>query len=122
MDLITLFISTAFAQEAVAQQNEGAPGWMSLVPFALMFLVFYFLILKPQAKKAKESQEFVSSLKKGDEVLTAGGIFGTIVGVTEKFVDLKIAENTRIKILKSHVSSSVKDEKKSKPAQEKNTK
>lgn len=109
MNLITLFISNAFAQEAVAQQNQGAPGWMSVVPFALMFLVFYFLILKPQAKKAKESQDFVTSLKKGDEVLTAGGIFGTIVGVTEKFVDLKIAENTRIKILKSHVSSSAKE-------------
>ena len=102
-----LFSTTfVFAQEAVSQPGQAAPGWMNLVPFALMFLVLYFLILRPQARKAKDTQDFINSLKKGDEVLTAGGIFGTIVGVTEKFVDLKVSDNSRIKVLKSHVSGS----------------
>lgn len=106
------FISVAEAQEAVAQQAQAAPGWTSMVPFALMFLVFYFLILRPQARKAKDSQEFLKSLKKGDQVLTAGGIFGTIVGVTERFVDLKVSDETRLKVLKSHVTENAIEEKK----------
>ncbi|MGH1467605.1 MAG: preprotein translocase subunit YajC [Bdellovibrionales bacterium] len=110
-NLITLFITTAQAQEAVSQQTGESPGWMGMVPFALMFLVFYFLILRPQARKAKESQEFLKALKKGDQVLTAGGIFGTIVGVTEKFVDLKVSEETRLKVLKSHVTESAVEDK-----------
>jgi preprotein translocase subunit YajC len=111
-EFLSMTFTQAFAQEAATQANEAAPAWMSLVPFALMFLVFYLLIIRPQAKKARETQVFLQSLKKGDEVLTAGGIFGTIVGVTEKFVDLKISENSRIKVLKSHVSGSIAEEKK----------
>lgn len=110
-NVINLFINAAQAQEAAAQQSQQSPGWMGMVPFALMFLVFYFLVLRPQARKAKESQGFLKSLKKGDEVLTAGGIFGTIVGVTERFVDLKVSENTRLKILKSHVAESAVEDK-----------
>ncbi len=106
------FISVAEAQEAASQQAQAAPGWMGMVPFALMFVVFYFLILRPQSRKAKESQEFIKGLKKGDQVLTAGGIFGTIVGVTERFVDLKISDSTRVKVLKSHVTESAVEEKK----------
>lgn len=107
-----LLINNAVAQEAAAKSSGGAPSWTGMVPFALMFLVFYFLVIRPQARKAKESQSFLNSLKKGDEVLTTGGIFGTIVGVTEKFVDLKVADNTRLKVLKSHVAGSAVETKK----------
>lgn len=103
-------VQVAHAQEAAT--TGGAPSWMGMVPFALMFLVFYFLVIRPQARKAKETQAFLSALKKGDEVLTAGGIFGTIVGVTEKFVDIKVADNTRLKVLKSHVTANAKESQK----------
>jgi preprotein translocase subunit YajC len=98
------FINSAQAQEATSQAAQGAPAWMGMVPFALMFFVFYFLIIRPQARKAKESQDFLKSLKKGDEVLTAGGIFGTIMGVTDRFVDLKVSDGMKLKVLKSHVT------------------
>ncbi len=107
---INFFINVAQAQEAVGQQASKGPGWMGLVPFALMFLVFYFLILRPQARKAKEAKDFLKSLKKGDQVLTAGGIFGTIVGVGERFVDLKVSEDTRFKVMKSHIMSSAAED------------
>ncbi len=110
-NLINFFIPAAQGQEAVGQQASQGPGWMGLIPFALMFLVFYFLILRPQARKAKESKDFLQSLKKGDQVLTAGGIFGTIVAVTERFVDLKVSEDMRLKVMKSHVMSSAVEDK-----------
>ena len=103
------FIDSAYAQEAAKTSAEGAPAWMSFIPFVLMFLVFYLLIIRPQARKAKETQDFLGALKKGDEVLTAGGIFGTIVGVTDRFVDLKVSDNVKLKVLKSHVSGAVQE-------------
>lgn len=106
---MSLFLSTAYAQEAATSTAPTAPGWMGFVPFVLMFFVFYFLIIRPQAKKQKDTQDFLTSLKKGDQVLTAGGIFGTIVGITDRFVDLKISENTKMKVLKSHVSGTAEE-------------
>lgn len=106
---MSLFISSAYAQEAATSTAPGAPGWMGFVPFVLMFFVFYFLIIRPQARKQKETMDFMSSLKKGDQVLTAGGIFGTIVGITDRFVDLKISENTKIKVLKSHLAGTAEE-------------
>lgn len=99
-----MLIHSVYAQEAATQASQGSPGWMSMVPFALMFLVFYFLVIRPQARKQRDTQNFLGSLKKGDEVLTVGGIFGTIVGVTEKYVDLKVSDNTRLKVLKSYLA------------------
>lgn len=108
------FINSAQAQEAATQAGQGSPAWMGMVPFALMFFVFYFLIIRPQARKAKEAQDFLASLKKGDEVLTAGGIFGTIVGVTDRFIDLKVSDNLKLKVLKSHVAGTAEDSKQQK--------
>lgn len=106
MNITSLFLSFAYAQEAATAAPKGPSVWESLViPMGAFFLIFYFLVIRPQAKKAKETQAFLSALKKGDQVLTAGGIFGTIVGVTEKFVDVKVSDNTRLKVLKSSVSA-----------------
>lgn len=86
-----------------------APGFASmLLPFAAMFAVVYFLMIRPQQKKMKEQQDLLSQLKQGDEVLTTSGILGTITGLTDKVVTLEIAEKVRIKMLKSQVSSVVK--------------
>jgi preprotein translocase subunit YajC len=91
---------------ALAQQP---PGFASmLLPFGAMFVVVYFLMIRPQQKKMKEQQDLLTQLKQGDEVLTTSGILGTITGLTDKVVTLEIAEKVRIKMLKSQVSSVVK--------------
>jgi preprotein translocase subunit YajC len=96
-------ISSAYAQDAAP---GGSLGGM-LLPMLVIFGAFYFLLIRPQQKRQKEHTELVKSLSKGDEVITAGGIFGTITGVNEHFVTLKIAENVEIKIQKSTVTQVV---------------
>ena len=81
---------------------------MSLAPLALVFVVFYFLLIRPQQKKLKETQEMIGALKQGDEVLTASGILGRITGITEKVATVEVADNVRIKMLKSQISQVVK--------------
>ena len=83
-----------------------------VMPFALMFVVFYFLLIRPQQKKMKEQEQMVSGLQKGDEVVTQSGIFGKIHGITDKVVDLEIASNVRIKILKAQVATTLKGDQK----------
>ena len=89
-----------------APQQPGIGGM--LVPFLAMFAVVYFLMIRPQQKKMKEQQKMISALQHGDEVITTSGILGKITGITEKVVTLEIADNVRIKILKSQVAQVVK--------------
>lgn len=97
-----MFSSIAYAQQAPA----AAPStWEQLMPFVLIFIIFYFLIIRPQAKRHKTHQAFLQSLKRGDSVLTSGGILGTIEGLTDKFVTLEIANGVRIRILRSQIAS-----------------
>lgn len=85
------------------------PGILGMVlPFAVMFAVLYFLMIRPQQKKMKEQQNLMGSLKQGDEVLTSSGLLGKITGVTDKVVTLEIADNVRVKILKSQIAQVVK--------------
>ncbi|MGK5085688.1 preprotein translocase subunit YajC [Bdellovibrionota bacterium FG-1] len=89
--------------------SSGQPSpLMSFVPFVLMFGVIYFLMIRPQQKKAKDQQEMMNALKQGDEVLTTSGILGKITGVTEKVVTVEVADNVRVKMLKSQVAQIVK--------------
>lgn len=111
--MLTLALYTiAFAADPVAPKAPPGPppelGMMQFLPFVLMFVVFWFLLIRPQQKRLKETQEMQSALKKGEEVVTNSGIFGKITGVTDKVVTLEIADNVRIKILKSQVSAVVK--------------
>ncbi len=69
------------------------------------FAIFYFILIRPQQKKQKELQKMIEALKKGDRVLTTGGIFGSVVGLKDNILVLKIDENTKIEILKSAVAS-----------------
>jgi preprotein translocase subunit YajC len=90
---------------------DGTPppsGMMSLLPFAAMFGVIYFLMIRPQQKKLKEQQQMLAELKKGDEILTNSGILGTVSGITEKVVTVEVADNVRVKMLKSQVSQVIK--------------
>jgi len=85
----------------------GAPGGGmlgSLLPLLLMFLVFYILLIRPQQKRTKQHKELLSSLKKGDEVVTSGGILGKVTGITENVVTLEVADKVRIKVQRGNIS------------------
>ena len=100
---------TAVPAGGGAPLGQQAPGLGSmLLPFAAMFGVVYFLMIRPQQKKMKEQQDMLGQLKQGDEVVTTSGILGTITGITEKVATVEIAPNVRIKILKSQISQVVK--------------
>lgn len=98
------------------QQTDGGAGSLltSLLPFLLIILVFYFLILRPQQKRQKERQKLLGSVKKGDKVITSGGIHGVVEGIEDKTVLLKISDNTKVKLEKSAIGTiiGVTDEKK----------
>ena len=81
-----------------APAGEQKPGWMGFVPFILMFVVFYFLLIAPARKKQKAQQEMRGGLKAGDKVVTNGGIHGTVVGVTDTVIQLRIADQVKIDI------------------------
>lgn len=103
---MNLFIANAVAQEAAAAPTQSPIA--SLVPFALVFVVFYFLMIKPQKKKLEQEKAFMTGLQKGDEVYTKSGILGTITGMTDSIVTLEVADGVKFKILKSQVGGSSK--------------
>lgn len=104
--LATMFLSTmALAQTAPAAGQQ--PSILEAIfPFIIMFVILYFMILRPQMKKQKDHQSFVTALKRGDEVITQSGILGKIEGLTEQFVTLEIADGVRIKMLRSQIAGS----------------
>jgi len=92
----------------------AAGGFASLVPLILMFVIFYFLLIRPQQKKAKEHREMVNSLRKGDRIMTSGGILGQIVALDEETISMEIADKVRIKVGRGYVASLMNQ----KPSQE----
>ncbi len=86
-----------------AGPSQGFPG-LQLVPFLLVILVFYFLIIRPQQKKAKQHQDFLNTLQRGDQVLTTSGIYGTVTGIADSVITLEVSEDVRIKVAKPHIS------------------
>jgi preprotein translocase subunit YajC len=100
--------SAAGAPAAAPQQSTMA----MLLPFGLMFLVFYFLMIRPQQKKIKDHEALVSNLQKGAEVITSAGIIGRIHGIADKFITLEIDNNVKIKILKGRIESVITAEQK----------
>jgi preprotein translocase subunit YajC len=83
---------------------------MGLLPLLLLFVVFYFLLIRPQQKRQKQHKSFLEGLKKGDKVITSGGMYGTITGITDDSVTLEIAEKIRARVLKSSIVDKVKGE------------
>ena len=100
---MSFFISDAMAQAAPAGQGNPL---MSFLPLVILFVIFYFLLIRPQQKKAKEHKNMVESLQKGDEIVTSGGIVGKVTDVSENFLTCKIAENVEVK-LQSHAITTV---------------
>lgn len=103
--MLDFFISSAHAQAAGA---PAQPAWVSFVPFVLIFLVMYFLMIRPQKKRMEEEQSFINKLTQGDEVYTKSGILGKVTGIAEKVVTLELEGGSKMKVLKSHIGGSAK--------------
>ena len=121
--MTNIFISDGFANTASAASTATQSGLSSFIPLILIFVVFYFLLIRPQQKKIKAHQNTLNTLKKGDKVQTNSGIFGTIKAINdqENTVDLEIAHDVDIKILKQNIAD-ILDKKKSIYKIEKNNK
>ncbi|NIM20748.1 MAG: preprotein translocase subunit YajC [Candidatus Latescibacteria bacterium] len=87
--------------------SEGGSPAGLLIPLLGMLVIFYFLLIRPQQRKQRELQQMISALRKGDRILTTGGIYGTVLSVKEHIIVLKIAENVKIEMVKSAVASVV---------------
>jgi preprotein translocase subunit YajC len=104
-------LEIAYAQTA---PGIGGPGQiLSFLPLVLIFIVFYFLLIRPQQKKAKQHQEMLGKLKKNDEVMTSGGIYGKVVTLADNVVTLEVAPNVRIRVNRPQISTVITNEKSS---------
>ncbi len=101
--MLELFINNVWAQEAPSQGG----GVLSLLPLIIIFVVFYFFLIRPQMKQAKEHRQMVESLGKGDEVVTNGGMLGKINKVGDNFIVLEIAKDIEVKVQKNSVSATM---------------
>lgn len=98
-------------------QTAAAPGPLAMLfPFAVMFLIFYVLVFRPQSKARKDHEQMLKNLKKHDEVVTSGGIFGTIANLKPESVTLRVDENVRIEVEPSAIVRIVKPKAQSSPA------
>ena len=92
--------------------GAGGPGpMMTIFPFILIFAIMYFMVIRPQQKKAKEHQELLNKLKKNDEVMTSGGIYGKVVDLKDTIVTIEVAPNVRIRVARSQIASVIGVEK-----------
>jgi preprotein translocase subunit YajC len=98
--VLDFLISPAYAQAAQTQNSLGM-----FLPLIAIFVIFYFLIIRPQNKKQKEHREMVAALAAGDEVVTAGGVLGKVTAVGEQFLDVEVANNVTIKVQRHTVST-----------------
>lgn len=97
-------IAEAYAQAPAGAPPQGSP-YMTLIMMAVLFAVFYFLLIRPQAKRAKEHKAMVAGLAKGDEVVTVGGVLGRITQLNDNYVTLEIADKVEIKVQRSSVQT-----------------
>ncbi|HEY3299266.1 MAG TPA: preprotein translocase subunit YajC [Methylophilaceae bacterium] len=95
-----MLISSAYAASGAATQD-----WMSLAPMVVIFVLFYFMLIRPQMKQAKETKAMIEALQKGDEVVTTGGIVGRVAKVSNDFVVLEITDSVSINVQKQAVQT-----------------
>ncbi|MFQ3676051.1 MAG: preprotein translocase subunit YajC [Endomicrobiia bacterium] len=106
-----MYLTLLYAQECVPASGQSSGGGIaSLIPLILIFFIFYFIMILPQQKKMKEHEKMLNELKKGDNVLLSSGIYGTITNIKGNIIELKIAENVKINVLKSTVSQIITEE------------
>jgi preprotein translocase subunit YajC len=115
-----LFNLLPLSQAAAGAGNSTGQLVSTFVTFGLVIVIFYFLIIRPQSKKQKETEKMLSALKKGDHVLTVGGIYGVVQSVKEKTVIVKVDETTKLEFSRASISAIVNqiEEKQEKPAKE----
>jgi len=101
-----MFDSIVWAMGSMPQNGQPEAIGRGVVPFLpliIIFVIFYFLLIRPQQKREKRHRQMIESLKKGDKVITSGGIYGVVESVNENTVILKIAENVKIKLAKNYI-------------------
>ena len=105
----TLFMLAMIGSGAEGSSQRGGESGMFFV-MIIIFAIFYFLLIRPQAKRQKEHQKMLTDLKRGDRIITSGGIYGTIVGLTDEIIHLRIADKVKITVSKSAVSGLVTED------------
>jgi preprotein translocase subunit YajC len=103
MSLLDILVSPAAAQAAAAP--AGGPGLLSFLPMLAIFAIFWFLMIRPQMKRAKEHRELVAKLQKGDEVITSGGLAGRIDDLGDSFVSVEVADKVSIKVQRGAITA-----------------
>lgn len=88
---------------AVAASAEAPPAWIQWLPIIGMILIFWFLIIRPQMKRQKEHQQKIAGIKKGDQVVTAGGLIGKVMKVDDTYAEIELAQGVRVKAVKSTI-------------------
>jgi len=101
-----MFVTPAYAQAAAPAAGGGA-AFAQFIPLILVFLIMYFLIMRPQQKKMKQHRQMVEALKKGDNVITQGGIIGKVVAVRDDEVEVEIAQGVRIRVVRATIAQVV---------------
>jgi preprotein translocase subunit YajC len=102
-------IDLAYAQGAPGATGPGA--MMTIFPFVIIFAIMYFMVIRPQQKKAKEHDELLKKLKKNDEVMTSGGIYGKVVDLKDAVVTIEVAANVRIRVARAQIGTVIGAEK-----------
>jgi preprotein translocase subunit YajC len=100
---IDVFISNAFAQAAPAAAGGAESSLLSMLPLVLMFVVLYFVMIRPQMKRQKEHKSMIEALAKGDEVVTAGGLLGKVAKLGESYLNIEVANGVEIQVQRSAV-------------------
>jgi preprotein translocase subunit YajC len=100
-----MFISTAYALSGIGGGEGGGDIWDFVIPFVIIIAIFYFLIIRPQRKKAKEHQEMIDNIQKGDIVVTSGGLRGKVMGFSDggKIVKLKVGDDTVLDVIRVRI-------------------
>ena len=96
---------TIFAMMPASPDGAGPSPFSMLLPLLGMLAIFYFLLIRPQQKRQKETQKMISALKKGDKVITASGLIGSVAGLRDDVVVVKIADNVKVEMLKNAITA-----------------
>jgi preprotein translocase subunit YajC len=102
--------SLAYALGGIGGAGGEGGGFGAFVPLILMFAIFYFLLIRPQQRKAKQHRELIASIKKGDRVVSSGGLYGVVTGLTDDVVTMEIAPKVRVKVSRGSISGLAKRE------------